>query len=840
MRVYCLFFVFFLSVMSGFAFGQSGRLREANKLYYKMAYYHAAIAYEDVLERGVDSTYIARNLADCYDKIENNAKAALWYDHIERRSVLNQFQLIRYAMVLRQLRRYDASLEKLKQYESVFGATEFTQTKIAEHYLWKLYAEDSERYEIKNQERVNTESSDFGVSWFQSAQVLISAARPTSSLRRRTHDRVGDKFYGLSYSLIDDEGNLSPSKKIKGNTTFHDGPGIYDPINNFIYFTRSNYIKGKKGYDQSEVMRLKILRAELNSNGRLTNIIELPINGDNFSTGHPALTQDGKTLFFSSDRPGGFGGTDIWKVTIDVDGSTGVPVNLGKRVNTSQNELFPYVDSESNMLFFSSDGHTGLGGLDLFFGYLNSEMTSVSDLTNMAAPINSEFDDFGFIIDKALEKGYFVSNRHGGVGDDDIYSFKMLKNFEPFLTVEGVVSDCINKTLLDGVRISLQDAQGLEITNALIDTEGYFQFILNPSQQEYKLVANLEGYDELTERVSLDNLPQEIKVVRKDLCLGKNDDGLDLLTGKQLALEILVLDMVTKQPIPLSKISAYDLLSENYLVNDFTDDKGLYYTVIEHKRNLDDLIFAIRASKEGYSSKKIDYAGIYLNNDVIRVVIELEKGIFESSHQEIIDCDGNRIVLNNIYFDLDKYFIREQSKADIEKIIQLLNRCPEMKMEVGSHTDCRASYVYNDALSRRRARATVSYIKSRISNPQRIEARGYGERKLAEPCPCEPTNYSICSEEQHQLNRRTEFTILSVGQPNQQENKEKYTPIASSKSMNNAPRSNAETTDETYTIKEGETLYRVFVNTGVSVDELKRINKLSSNIVVVGQVIKLK
>lgn len=837
MRV-CLF-ILFSFIMCGLVFGQSGRLKEANKLYNKMAYYHAAIAYEDVLERGVDSTYIARNIADCYDKIENNAKAASWYDHIDRRAILNQHQLLRYAMVLRQIKRYDASLEKLKEYESLFGATELTQTKIAEHYLLEYYAEDSKRFEIKNQLRVNTESSDFGVSWFQSGQVLISSARQTTNLRRRAHDRVGDKFYGLSYSLIDDEGDLSSTKKIKGNTTYHDGPAIYDPINNFIYFTRSNYVKGKKGYDQNDVMRLKILRAEFSSNRRLTNIIELPINSDEFSTGHPALSEDGKTLFFSSDRPGGFGGTDIWKIAINNDGSMGEPVNLGKTVNTSQNEMFPYVDTESNMLFFSSDGHTGLGGLDVFFGYLNSNHTAISELTNLAAPINSEFDDFGFIIDKALEQGYFISNRDGGVGDDDIYSFKMLKRFEPFLAVEGIVTDCLTKNLMAGTRISLQDAQGSEITSAVLDKDGFFRFILNASQhKDYKLAANLDGYGEAVELFSVDNLAQEKKVIRKDLCLGINDDGLDLFAGNELALEILVLDKSSKEPIPLSKVSVYDLLSKNYLVNDITDDRGIYYSPITNKRILDDLIFAIRASKDGYSSKKIDYAGIYLSNDVIRVVVELDKGSFSSPGQEIVDCVGNQIVLNNIYFDLDKHFIREEAKPELDKIVELLNRCPKMRMEVGSHTDCRASYAYNDALSRRRANATVSYIKARISNPHRITARGYGERKLVEPCPCEPTNDSDCSEEQHQLNRRTEFTILSVGQPKQQETTQKPMPKTSQDSNNTVSHDAAGA--DTYTIKEGETLYRAFVNTGISVNELKRLNNLKSNNVRVGQVLKLR
>jgi outer membrane protein OmpA-like peptidoglycan-associated protein len=838
-------FKLFLLLVNCFIFStiysQSGRLKEANKLYNKMAYYHAAVAYEDVLARGVDSTYIARNIADCYDKIENNTKAVAWYEHIDRRFILNQHQLLRYAMVLRQLKSYERSLEKFKEYESLYGATDLTRKKIAEHYLLEFFSEDAGRFQIRNQSIVNTEGSDFGVSWFQSGQVLVSTARKSTNLKRGGLDRVGDKFYGLAYASVDENGDIGKAKKLKGNTSFHDGPAIYDPNSNYVYFTRSNYIKRNKAYDKGDVMRLKILRAEISTKKKLVNIIELPINSDEFSTGHPALSADGKTLYFSSDRPGGFGGTDIWKVSIADDGSTGEPVNLGSTVNTSQNEMFPYVDSESNMLFFSSDGHTGLGGLDVFFGYLNADHSAISNLTNMAAPINTEFDDFGFIIDKALEQGYFVSNRDGGIGDDDIYSFKMLKRFEPFLAVEGIVSDCTTKKLLAGTRVSLQNHLGKEITNAVVDDDGFYRFVLSASQaQEYKLSAVLKEYSEGKESFDISEIPDGKKIVRRDICLVGVNDGTELFTGNELALEVLVRDKSTKEPISSAKVSAFDVLSGKYIANDFTDSIGIYYAPIINKRILDDLIYAIRASKENYSSKKIDYAGIYLKNDVIRVVIELDKGSFSSPGQEIIDCIGNRIVLNNIYFDLDKHFIREDAKPELDKIVELLNRCPNMRMEVGSHTDCRASYAYNDALSRRRANATVNYIKARITNPHRIKPKGYGERKLAEPCPCEPSNQSDCSEEQHQLNRRTEFTILSVGQPKQSTVAIPEVTNSEKQEVNTQNTIDQFTEGDTYTIKEGETLYRVFVNTGVSVNELKRLNNLKSNTVHVGQVLRVR
>lgn len=824
---------------SNLSSAQMRRLSEANKLYNKMAYYFAAEAYEDVLARGVDSTQIAPNIADCYDKIENNEKAVAWYEHIERKSVLNSRQLLRYAMVLRQVRNYDLSLQKFMEYETRYGATELTRRKIAEHYLVERYAQDNGRYEVTNQSNANTNSSDIGVAWFKEGQVFVSNATRSNYLANRTYDRMGNKFYGLYIADMDEDGTLNKPSRIKGNSKFHDGPAVYDPVNSVIYFTRSNYVGGKKKFDPSSTMRLKIFRAEFSKKGKIVNIKELKINSDLFSNGHPYISTDGKTLYFASDRPGGFGGSDIWKVSIDENGNTGNPINMGVTVNTSQNEMFPFIEEENNMLFFSSDGHTGLGGLDVFYGYLNSDRTSVSGVSNMGVPINSEYDDFGFIIDKGLEKGYFVSNRSGGMGDDDIYSFKMLKNLDPVLTIQGLVADCsAPNTFLPGSQVVLKDANGRDITRTIVDADGGYRFLLDPSRKtKYFVEGTTTNYELGLESFSTENLADDIRVINKDLCL--TPIGTSTYVAGELALKVIVIDKKTKQPIEGARIIIADEVTKQQVAREVSSVNGDYLTPIRNKRVLDDLIFRIRADKSGYSGKVVDYAGVYEKSEIIELIIELDRGDLPEAGQEIIDCFNNRIVLNPIYFDLDKHHIRPDAAVELDKIVALLNRCPNMHMEIGSHTDCRASYAYNDALSRRRAQATLAYIKPRITNPSRLKAKGYGEKELAEPCPCEPNNDSPCSEDQHQLNRRTEFRVLSVGHtPGVSPPK----PIAvAPQNQSNAANNNTSSYDgDTYTIKEGETLYRAFVNTGVPVDEIKRLNGLTSNIVHVGQVLRIR
>ena len=814
------------------ASAQMRRLREANKLYNKMAYYFAAEAYEDVLARGIDSTQIAPNIADCYDKIENNEKAVAWYEHIERRSVLNSRQLLRYAMVLRQVRNYDLSLQKFREYEERYGSTDLTRTKIAEHYLLERYAQNEGRFEIKNQSAANTNASDIGVAFFDKDRVFISNATRSNYLANRTYDRMGNKFYGIYLASVDQDGNLGTPKRMKGNTKFHDGPAIYDSINKVVYFTRSNYIGGKKKFDPSNTMRLKLFRAEINSRGKLVNHKALDINSDLFSTGHPAISTDGKTLFFASDRPGGFGGTDIWKVSIDADGKTGNPINLGYTVNTSQNEMFPYVESANNMLFFSSDGHTGLGGLDVFYGYMNDAQSSISGLTNMGVPVNSEFDDFGFLIDDALEKGYFVSNREGGNGDDDIYSLKMIKQFVPMLSVEGLISDCSDETkMLPGATVFLKDAKGRDISRTVVSEDGYYRFLLNPAvQAQYQLEASLKGYESGRNNFSTENLPEGTRVIERNICLGETDSGFG--PSPDLALEVLVLDNATKEPIEGARVMVIDEVYNRQVLSELTPVSGDVFTPLRNKRLLDDLIFRVRADKAGYRGKVVDYASIYEEPGVIKIVVELDKGDIPSDGQEIIACDGKKYILNPIYFDLDKSDIRPDAAAELDKIIQLLINCPEMRMEIGSHTDCRHSYAYNEALSMRRAQATLAYIKPRISNPGCLTARGYGERNLAVDCPCEPTNESSCSEELHQLNRRTEFKVLSAG------NKQASNTTPNSvKPVQQQPLNTTQT--NVHIVKENETLYGISLRVGIPVERIKEINGLKSDVIRPGQKLKL-
>lgn len=741
-------------------YGQDFRMKQANKLYSKMAYYYAAEAFEDVLSRGTDSMIVAAKLADCYDKMEVNNRAALWYQFLEDKATLSKSQLFRYALVLGQLKDYALAYDKFVEYEDKFGPNDVSRKKIAEYYLLLIYLEHQKNCEVSNELTVNTAESDIGIAYYKGGQVLLSNATRTSYIVNRNYERMGNKFYSLYRSEVKD-GQLDKPTRLKGNSRFHDGPVVYDPVNDVIYFTRSNAKGGKRVNDNKSTMRLKLYRAKISSKFKVTDITELSINGDNFSTGHPSISDDGKTLFFASDRPGGFGGSDIWRVEIDANGRTGDPVNLGSAVNTSLNEMFPYYSSENNLLVFSSDGHMGLGGLDLFFGYLDESMSSFTGLTNFGAPINSEADDFGMIIDKEIATGYFISNRYGGKGDDDVYSFKLHQQLSPNLMVHGKVFECVDNTkLLSGAKVTLKDSLGNYISHYTTDEDGYYRFYLsNKTQGKYYLEATMEGYNKGKTELNLSDFEENNLTLEKNICLPTKSEQQET---DELILQVIVLDSKTQMPIDLASVVVFDDLMNQDLFRNFTGKDGIVQTSLINKKRLDDLVFRIRVEKDGFRTRVIDYAGVYDNPGVIRIVVSLDMGDLPSGGQEIIACDGKRYVLNPIYFDLDKHNIRPDAALELNKIVELLNNCPEMRMEIGSHTDCRHSYSYNENLSNRRAQSTLDYIASRISNPSRLSAKGYGEHVLAVDCPCEGNVTSPCSEEQHQLNRRTEFRIKGV------------------------------------------------------------------------------
>ncbi len=348
-----------------------------------------------------------------------------------------------------------------------------------------------ENYRIKNLD-VNTETSDFGTSYL--GEDILFSSNGLHNNKSVKHWTNGQRFLDIYKGTISSNGEIINVKLFNDIVTkYHESNAIYTKDGKTAYFTRNNYLDKIYGKDSLGWNNLKLYKAEIDEQGKWVNIQSLPFNNDNFSVGHPALSPDEKTLYFTSDMPGSMGQTDIFKTSINNDGTYGVPVNLGMQINTHGKEMFPFV-SASNNLYYSSDGRGSTGGLDIYV--VPMDYTNITP-QNLGSPINSPKDDFCFIIDENKKNGYFSSNRGGGKGDDDIYYFDELKapKFSCNQVVVGVVKDKETGVLLPNSVVSLHK-NNQKITEMIVSKDAKYRFENLDCDATYLIKGIKENYDE--------------------------------------------------------------------------------------------------------------------------------------------------------------------------------------------------------------------------------------------------------------------------------------------------------------------------------------------------------
>ncbi|MFT6923368.1 MAG: outer membrane protein OmpA-like peptidoglycan-associated protein [Crocinitomicaceae bacterium] len=727
------------------AFGQGNRLKFADKQYDNMAYYYAYMAYEDVLERGVDSAIVAKKIAVSYRKTNNLAKADEWYGFLYRKGNLSKSELLDYARLSISVGDYVKSQEIVNNYISKNGPDDESNSLVEFFNSHEDLKVDKDRF-ILNSTSGNSSASEMSVAYLKDSKVLLSSSKKSSVSVNRIQAWTGGHYYNLYTSETDSEGNILKLKPLKGkaNTNYNDGPACYDSVNNIVYFTRNSYIKKTKSADSKGVTQLKIYKGTYTKKG-LSNIEELAFNSDAYSCGHPSISGDGKTLYFSSDRPGGHGGADIYKVNFNENFISSEPVNLGAKLNTSKDELFPFVHPKENLIFFSSGGHQGLGGQDVFVAKMGTN-GDIRKIENVGVPINTAMDDFSFINNANQTSGYVASNRSGGEGNDDIYSFKQLIPFRSSAIISGTTKDLISSLNLEGVSMALVDINGDVIDEVLSDEVGDFEMYLESIDQNFKLVAMKDGY-----------ILAEEKIIFDENAEGYNQE-MQLMPIIDYYLAGKVHDKTTKELLEDVTITISDLLADIDLADQITGQDGRFNSEnIDYKYG-DTVRYEIVLSKPGYISKT------YIIRDFLsrspEIYVSGEIGISLTPIEKGIDV-GVEVGLSSIYFDLNSSELRSEAKGELDKIVDFLNENGAVGLELGAHTDCRAKDNYNLWLSKRRAKNSANYIKSRISNPSRITYKGYGESVPVNDCDCD-NSLDDCSDEEHQLNRRTEFIILKT------------------------------------------------------------------------------
>ncbi|MUH35917.1 flagellar motor protein MotB [Zobellia amurskyensis] len=484
-----------LALMAMVSQAQGKKIKKADTKFTNYSYASAIQSYEDLVEDGYTEEEIFKNLGNANYLNANYQEASNWYGQLFQLGItdIDPEYMYRYAQTLKSLEKYTASDVWMNKFKT---ARSNDQRALAfgnnEDYLEQI-EERSGRYELKNL-ALNSKVSDFAPS-FYGKDLVFSTARDSGRISKNIHRWNNGAFLNLYRAKGDDQGNFTSLEKLdrKLNRKTHESSTAFTKDGQTMYFTRNNSDNGKFSRDEEGISRLKIYRADL-IDEELGNIVELPFNGDSYSVAHPTLNNDETKLYFASDMPGTAGESDIFSVEINKDGTFGAPQNLGPQINTEARETFPFVTG-SDILYFSSDGHPGLGGLDVFATDLKNDSGKV---INVGRPLNGEEDDFSYIVNEETKKGYFASNREGGLGNDDIYGFleKEPLDFTCHTNITGVVKDKKTGDLLANASIKVYDTQKNLVASSETDANGAFAMEGNCEDGNYRVVATKTDYDE--------------------------------------------------------------------------------------------------------------------------------------------------------------------------------------------------------------------------------------------------------------------------------------------------------------------------------------------------------
>ncbi|HAH25889.1 MAG TPA: hypothetical protein DCL77_19380 [Prolixibacteraceae bacterium] len=716
------FSIILISLLSpGIASAQSILERRANAWYENLSFSRAASTYESLYRRDPQNGMYIKRLAYCYDKMLNYKKALLYYSYlvqIDERSLSDYYT---YAQLLRIDGNSDESKKWLEKY---------IQLAPDDKRAINQYKKLTELISIKNQMKEieikevegNTRFTDMCPA-FYNKRIVYSSAKDSFSMIRNEFKWNGQPFLKLYETDINPKSNFKASSSFskKLNSRVHEGPVCFTSDFKTIYFTRNSTTRLNNKKSPNRVNNLKIFISRYDGKD-WSEPESFPYNSNIYSIGHPALSPDNMTLYFISDMQGGYGGTDLYKSQM-VNGQWSKPENLGATINTEGREMFPFVDKEG-ILYFSSDGRPGMGGLDIYAAQSNRNGQYVIEPFN--SPLNSTYDDFGLILNNDSLSGYFTSNRPGGMGDDDVYSFRVSR-----IDLQVTTRAENNNKILPDTKVYLKTENGEIISSAISDKDGLADFFVNPGQH-YQLFAD-NGTS--VSPLKLDSIPrQPFGLVQKEQIFLRQDFPF---------LTMQVIDKETGLIIPLAIL---DISEGKYDLSAIDDAHGI---IRMKMNNSTDYTFNITA--EGYFPKSVKYSTVGKDADEYTLTIAMQKL-----------SSGKQFTLENLYYDLNKSDIRPDAALVLNDLAEMLHENPEVRIEINSHTDSRASADYNMKLSQRRSESVVEYLIGKGIVPDRLVAKGFGETQLINKC----ADGIDCPEEIHQANRRTVIEILNTDRVN--------------------------------------------------------------------------
>lgn len=604
------------------------RLKLADQLFSRYEFIDAASHYQKLTKGVKTDNYINLQLAECYYNIFNTVEASKWYAKaIEVNPNLDAEVYYRYAQMLKASGRYEASNAVMKKYAELKPEESRSIAFLSDpDYIPQLRSQEA-LFTFEDSGMNDAKYSDFAGILTEDNTFYFASARTESKKKYGWNEQPYLDIYSAKYDL--EEGKFTDISQVSElNSKLHDGPVSITSDGQTMYFASESFRSGK--YKKNSKLRLKEGKVSIYSakfDGKKWKDAEpLPFNSADYMVSNPSISADGKTLYFASDMPGGLGGMDIWKVSVNADGSYSEPVNLGNKVNTEGRESFPFIESTENKLYFASDARKGFGGLDVYWLDL---VTPGSEPRNLGDPINTPKDDFAMSFYPNKTLGFLSTNR---VGRDDIYKVKPICMTEIITTVKNSKTGEV-----------LKDAQ------------------------------------------------------------------------------ITILDH-----------------DDNPIETRYTDSYGIVRYEVDCNRS-----YSLQVTKADYESKDVELAKWKGGKQLVEVNLRpIELIIIEE-----------KIILGDIYFEFDKSNITQQGAFELNKLVQVLERNPNMKIKIESHTDNQGSDSYNLKLSERRAMSTLQYVRSKGIAADRLQSQGYGESQPKLDCGAN------CTEDQHAINRRSEFII---------------------------------------------------------------------------------
>ncbi|WP_229201334.1 OmpA family protein [Arcticibacterium luteifluviistationis] len=730
-------------------------LKAGNRNFERLSYVEAIKNYEGFVESAKpddeDLPEGLSKLAFCYKKLQDHTNAERVYRILfkNHESILDSKEYLNFAQVLASNSKYRES----QKYYSLYGERQSSDLRAKNFTVAYMdrstFARDSSLYQVKYLDAINSSQADFSPVYFGKGLVFVSAREEDKFIKRvfmnnqtpfldlfeypdttklsinykgKTVASLSKSGKGGSIAALS-EGLEGFSKKL--NSKYHEGPVTFFSDQKQVIFTRNNYIGNKTEKSEDGINKLKLYSAKFDGS-KWDHIDELPFDSDEYSCGHPSLNMGNTKLYFVSDMPGGYGGTDIYVVEYN-GGNWGNPKNMGRDINSEGNEMFPFIDEFDN-IYFASDGHAGLGGLDVFYVELENDR-AVSLPENLGSPINSEKDDFSLITDGARNSGFFASNRKTGYSDDDIYAFG-----RKCRELKLMVYDANTNELLPGAEVRLIKNG---INQELHKTDGSGEInICMGTGLDYNFNAFMEGYES-------NSIGYENMYITEE---GNAELKINLIASKLPLVKGVIRSELTNEPIAGATVVLTNTRDES-TESVITGKDGRYeFQPIKKGK------YVVSAVKEKYATNTEQIGKVKAKRK--------ENTTYEQNLGMIAEGDIFRI--ENIYYNYGKSEIRKDARKELDNtLLPILKKYPNMAIEIRSHTDSRSGTDFNQALSDNRAKAVVAYLAKRGISEGRLLASGYGEAMLVNGC----SDGVDCSEGKHQLNRRTEFKILNVNEP---------------------------------------------------------------------------